>query len=371
MSHNPPFKSKTFTWNPSSTDDVFDFVPLRGPGGGRVVIDRFILCITGIITVATANWNGADVVRLFRNIRIEQRDNKARWNLSGMQSRLASIMFNGIVNHHEHATIAVAVGAAVDFRLVIPMTKPFIRRGKDFALPADIFSKITVDTNSLAGAATGTTVLSAQTLTYYVLAEWHEEFSVEFKAEDVIKSSNFSSNTQASLNLSGAVHDLFLLKEDSTAGGGTSLSAITDARIEDLGTPTLTRQDLVHSYRAKRGYGASGPTTPGTERFLEPVLSGFVLPLIVSDNETSLWDGRVLPTMKIDVGTGLAGLAAVTREITEKSQANFNAQRARFGIAENAVRMKTDGKSRRGFGDGWTKRELMVGVWSAPLNKVA
>lgn len=370
VSHNPPWKSETKNVAIGQPLEFSEFVPQKGPSGRRVVVDRFIICVAGVITVATADWNGKDVPRILGNVAVEDTAGKQRWNLSGLKSRMASIFFNGIEEHSDHATIAQAAGAAVDLRLIIPMTKQKVTRGKDFALPADLFRKVSLNINSYAGAASGTTVLSAATLTCYVLAEWHEEHNVEFKAEDVVKSTDFNSSTQCKLTLGGAVHDLFVVKEGTTAGGD-AITTLTDARIEDLGTPTLTRLDLVSMYRRKRGLGASGPTTPATERFLEPVLEGKALPVVTADMETSLWDGRVLDTMKLDVGTGLTGLSAITREITPKSQANYQAQVARFKIDPKGIRMKTDGKTKRNFGDGWTDHQKMVGVWSAPMRRTA
>lgn len=370
MSHNVPYKSDTKTIVPGAPMDLFDFVPIKGPNGGRVCVDKFILVVTGTITVATAVFNGIDVARLAQLITIEQRDGKQRWNLSGYKSRMASIYFHGIEAHVETANIAIGAGQAVDWRLVIPMTKPYIRRGKDFALPADIFRKITLTWAATASAQTGTTVLSAETLSCYVLAEWHEEDSVEFKAEDIIKSVDFNSSTQARLALNGVVHDLLIMKEGTTAGGDV-VSAVTDVRCEDLGTPLLTRLDLKHSYTVKRKIGASGPTTLGTERFSDPVRSDFLIPFFCADNDTSLWDGKATDALKIDVGTGLAGMSVISREVVEKSQANYNAQVARWGVQPKGIRMKTQSKSRRGLSDGWSKRQMLVGVWSAPLAKAA
>jgi len=362
VSHNPPWKSETKAVNPGSPIDFYDFVPLTGPKGGRVVVDAFILVVTGTITVGTALWNGADVCRLFGLINVEQRDGRLRWSVSGYKSRIFGIHLNGIERHQEHGNVAVGAGQAIDLRLIIPMAKPFTRRPKDWSLPADALKKITVNMNPLGSAQTGTTVLSVAALNCYVLAEWHEEDSVEFKSEDLVKSVDFNSNTQAKLALSGVVHDLFVVKEGTTAGGD-AITAITDARIEDLGTPTLTRQDLVHVYRAKRMLGASGPTTPATERFLEPVIGGFALPVIASDPETSAFDGKLVESMKLDVGTGATGLSAISREVVEKSQALTHATAGRFGINLAAIRAKTQGKTKRSMAE-WKKREALVLPWS-------
>lgn len=371
MSHNMPFKSPTQVVNPgAAAADFYDFVPLVGPKGGRIVVDKFILVVTGTITVATALWNGADVPRLVGLVNVEQRDGRLRYSLSGYKMRIASILYQGIERHQEHGNVAIGAAQAVDLRLVLPMAKPKLRRGDDYALPADIFRKISVNWNALANAQTGTTALSAASLTAYVLAEWHEEGTaqnpvIELKCEDVVRSVDFNSNTQVRMALNGVVHDLMVVKEGTTAGGDV-ITAITDARIEDLGTPTLTRQDLLHSYRVKRGLGASGPTTPATERFLDPFISGMALPVLIADDTTSPWDGRILDAMKLDVGTGTTGLSVVTREVVDKSQANYNAVSAKFGItAANWAQKSADG-SQRAMAD-FNGRQQKVGAWKAKL----
>lgn len=366
--HLPPYKSETKPFTASSYVEFTDFVPPRGPNGGRNVIDKLFLCINGTITVATATWDGRDVCRLAQLISVEDRAGRQRWALSGYKTRIASIHLNGIEEHMEHADLTAGAGKAVDLRLLIPMTKQWLRRGKDFAIAADVFRKVGVTFNSLAGAATSTTVLSAASLNVYILAETHEEFSVEFKAEDVVKSVDFQSNTQARLPTQGAVHDLIVCREPAGGGtaGGDVITAITDARIEDLNVPVLTRQDFLGIYSVKRKLAPSGTTTGG-ERFTDPSRQGVALPILVADYETSAWDGKVLDSIKIDVGTGAAGLSLISREVCEKSQANYNAQVARFGIDPRTIRMKTAGKSRRGLGDGWSKRQQVVAVWSAAL----
>src|SRR5262245_44613115 len=116
-----PFKSETKAVVMGQPMEFFDFVPLRGPNGGRVCVDRFIVVVTGVITVATALWDGRDVCRLFAQILVEQRDGGGRWNLSGFKSRMASIYCNGIDEHQEHGNVAIGAGQAIDFRLIIPM----------------------------------------------------------------------------------------------------------------------------------------------------------------------------------------------------------------------------------------------------------
>jgi hypothetical protein len=361
--HLPPWKSETKTWAASTPFEFFDFVPLRGGKGGRVVVDRFILVISGTITVGTANWDGRDVPRLIGNTVIEQRDGRQRWNLTGYKSRIMSIKYNGIERHQEHADVVVGAGQAVELRLVIPMTKRYVRRPKDFALPADVFKKVIINTAALASAQTGTAALSAGAFSMYVLAEWHEENSVEFKSEDVVKSIDFTSNTQAKASLSGAVHDMDIVRETTTAGGGL-VTGITDARCDDLGIPLLTFNDLKHAYTERRAIAPSSAVATGNERFTDPYRGGQALSMITATPETSLDDGKIVETLKVDVGTGAANLSLITREVVDKSQSNYNAQVAMFGVQPQKV--KTAAKSKPAFADH-SDRAKRVYPWSAPL----
>ncbi len=369
MSIHKPFKSETKLIVASTTQEFADFVPLRGPTGGRVVVDGFTVCITGVITVATADWHSEAQPRIMNLITIEQRDGRQRWNLSGYRSRIASKILAGSELYNESAAVAIAAGAAVDIRHYIPMTKPRSTfRPKDFALPADMFRKVIVNWASLAAAGSGTTALSAATLNAYVLAHWHEEHNVEFKCEDLIKQVDGITTTQGKLTLNGVLHDLYLVKEDTTLAGAL-ITAITDARIEELGTPVLTRQDLVLQYRYQRKYG--NPAAAAAELIAtDPVLAGKALPLIVSDDDTSVTDGKVLASMKIDLGTGLAAHSYITREVVSKSEAGYSATVAEFNVNTADIRVKTEGKTKRDI-RSWSKKDASLLPWSAPLTKAS
>jgi hypothetical protein len=226
-----------------------------------------------------------------------------------------------------------------------------------------VFKKVIINTAALASAATGTAVLTVGAFTMYVLAEWHEENSVEFKSEDVIKSIDFTSNTQAKASLSGVVHDMDIVRETTTAGGGL-VTGITDARCDDLGLPLLTFNDLKHAYAERRAIAPSSNSANGGERFTDPWRGGQALAMITSTPETSVDDGKIVETLRIDVGTGAANLSLITREVVDKSQSNYNAQVAMFGV--QPAKVKTAAKSKTGFKDH-TDRAKRVLPWSAPL----
>jgi hypothetical protein len=369
VSHYVPYPSPQFAWAPSGQQEFADFVPPRGPRNGRNIIKGFTLCVDGTIDVATATWDGRDIARLFSNIIVETRSGSLRWSLSGPATRLASIYLNGIKRHQEHADLTAGAGKTVALRLYIPMEKPHLKRGIDFGLPADVFRRIFVNYNSLAGAATTTTVLSNNALTVKVLAEYREESNVELKAEDFVGSVNFTSNTQVVAKFIGSVHDAFIHREAAAAGtvGGEVITAITDVRCDEFGIPLLTRADLLHSYTMKREIAPSAQSANGAEVYLDPFRGGKALPILAGDKETSPWSGKVHEVGTFNLGTGAAGLSLVTRQVMGKNDANFNAQVAAHDIDVGGLRMKTAGKTKRGLGQGWSKRQLKVGVLSAPL----
>ncbi|TXH47111.1 MAG: hypothetical protein E6Q97_28000 [Desulfurellales bacterium] len=369
MAQKFPFKSEQKPWAAGSTVEFFDFVPTRGPEGGRVVIDSLTLCLVGTLTVGTAEFDGRDVPRLFQNVVVESRSGRQRRNLSGHKLRLAGIEALGIERWFEHGNVAVGASQAIDLRLQVPLEQPHYKRPRDFSMPADVLKKVSITCNSLSSAATGTAVLSAASLQIYVLASWHEEDSVEFKTEDRITSVDFTSANELRFSTQGAVHGLLVHKENTTAGGGASVTGIVDGRIEDLGTPTLTRQDYVLEYSRDRAlgntaYGDGG--TLGGERYLDPVREGKVMPLIFAAQGASVRDGRVVETMKVTLSGSVSGLSAIVREVLPHDQGTFNATAARFGVDAATLRVKTAAKSKRAPA-GWGSRDLSVLPFSAPL----
>lgn len=363
MSIAPSYQSETKTIVLGQAMDFTDFVPFMRDGQ-IVVIDKLIVEIQGTITDATAIWDGRDVWRLIQLITVEQRDGLLRWTLSGYKSRVFSMILNGPEEHQEHTNVAIGAAQTVDLRAVIPMAKPYVEDPSDFSMPAHQFRRVTINWNTLAGAASGSAALSAASLVAYVRAEYHLEKSVKYHPVDVVKSVDFTTATQAKLACTGVVADAGVVLEDTTAGGASVL-AITNARCDDLNMQLTVTGDLRHRYRMARGLAASGPTTPGTERYLEPVVQGQYLPLIFASG-TAPWDGIILPNMKWDFGVGLAGAALITREVVEKSQASYHATNAEFDVVPETITMDTKDGFNTSFAK-WGERQRLVGKWRAPL----
>lgn len=368
---NLPFRSEVKDFIAGSAVELGEFVPLRGPNGGRVVIDDLIVRITGVITVATAAWNGYDVPRLIQTVTVEESGSLLRWSTSGLFARYAAEQFCGEDYVIDHANVAVGAAQAIDVSLMIPFEKPNQVRPKDTSMASDMFRKITINPASLAQAQTGTTVLSAPALKVYVLATWHEEESaLELKVVDQVTAGLFSSTEEARVMCQGPIHDLFLARQASTAGGDV-VSAITDVRVDELNIPLMTRTDLIAYHTYKRRLGNTGIAGAGAEYRRSLVRSGFVLPIIASNKETSTWDGRVVKSIKLNATSAPAGCSYVMRQILPRDQNSTNMQFTQFGSTDEQIdstRVKTEGKSKRDL-KNWSMEKLKFATLSLPLSK--
>lgn len=357
MSFYAPYKSETKPYSSGSPVEFTNFVPGTGPRGGRTVVDRFCVRVTGTLTVATATWDGRDVSRVFNLITVEKKDGRLRWALSGARTRMAAIYLDGIDRWTEHADVGVGAGAAIDHYMNLPMAKRYMKGGDAYGLPADLLAKITLTWGAASDMQTGTTVISTIALNAYILAEWHEELKFVSHVDDLVKSVDFASQTEARILPVGNVHDLFIHKTGTTAGGGESLTAITDMRIEELGVPTLTRQDVTWTYARKRYATPSGSTTGGA-RFGDPfaLATGKGLAVLTADEDTRAFDGKPgVSTFRLIVGTGVASSSVIYREVVPKSQADYQAEAAAYGFAPTDLSVK----------------QANPGQSSAPLSKSA
>lgn len=366
---NQPIKSNTVSLTPGQPANFTEFANLRGPDFDRVVIDRIWIRIFGVITVATAAWNGADVARILSGVSVDSNANNSRWNLTGLKSRLASFHFNGEDAVVEHANVAVGAAQAIDYFLCIPMTKRFIFRGKDVSMPADMLKQVLLQVNTLGAMQTGTTVLSAATLQATLLLDWHEESSLELKTEDQVASQEFGSAIEARIMCSGPLHDVLLCREASTAGGDV-VTAVTDIQCAELGLPTISRQELVAVHRYKRKLGNTS-LTQGAEVRYSPVTAGLVIPILSSDDETSIFAGKVVKSALFKCAGTPANSALIYRQILPRDTSTIQQQLTTFGVTAdeaNNIRIKTKGKSKQ-HPLQWTKREAMFLPTSLPLAK--
>lgn len=340
--------SNTITALTGQSITIANWIDREGPNGGRNVIDQIDVFVTGSFTVATANWQGEDVARIASRIAVEQLDGTLRWNLPGDQSRIMAYECLGANKMFEHADVATGAAAAVYYAWQIPLAKPYAHTPGDFSLPVDEFKQITIDLNSLAGAATGTTVLTVPSLTFYAVAHVREELDVTLHCVDQIFTQDFQSQTQGVFEVNGRLQD-FLIHVAGTSGGA-SLAAITDVRVDGF-LPLLSLNDTKTRYRVLREGANNLSTTQAAEVRSDPFLLGAAptaLAMMVHGREHSPWTGKIWSSrMKVDVGTGVASSRAIMRKTAPLSQDARNRTMALYGLSPADLRVKTAGKSAR------------------------
>lgn len=339
--------SNTITSLSGQTITIPNWVDREGPNGGRNVIDQIDVFCTGSFTVATADEQGEDVAKIASRIAVEQVDGTQRWNLPGDQSRIASYAFLGAQRVFEHVDVAIGTATAVKYAWQIPLAKQWAHDGNDYSLPVDEFKQVTIDLNSLAGIATGSTVLTVPSLTFYAVAHVREELDVVLHCVDQVTTEDFKSATQGTFEISGRLQDFFV--HVAGTSGGASLAAITDLRVDGF-IPLLSLFDLQTRYRTLRNAACNLSTTQAAEVRSDPFLSATpkALAMLLHGTETSPWTGRLWSSrLKVDVGTGVASSRAIMRKTTPLSQDARNRCLAMYGLTPADLRVKTSGKSMR------------------------
>lgn len=362
------FKSEIKPLSSTGPTEFAEFIPLVGPGGGRVVVDKLIIKIVGTLTVGVAAFNGYDVPRLLSQVNVQEITGLNRWSLSGYKTKLMAEHLLGEDKWIDHPNIAVGAGGVVDLSLVVPFEKPFTVRPRDYSIGSDMFGKVILVGAAAALAQTGTTTLSALALQAYVLAEWHEEDSLEIKVQDQCQSMDFTTTNEARLVVGGPIHDLLLVKEGTTAGGD-SIAAITDVRVDDLGIPMLQAGDFVVHHRLKRNIGNTGLAAAATERAYNLTAQKLILPIVAADEETSSYDGRTTRNVKINTYAAPAGCAALVRNIVPRDLGTVRRTLSNFNITENealGARVKTASKSKRNPA-AWSAEKKQFLPLSLPL----
>jgi hypothetical protein len=342
------FKSPAKTFVADGLHHFKNWIPRRhGRKNRRVVIDTLwaVLDTTDVDVAGTA-VEGEDCYRFFKRIEVEQVGGKKRWNLRGDETRQALYMLLPSDQVPEFADLAIANNQTPEFRIPIPLTKHYGVRGKDFGLPAELLSKVTIEGANLAevGVAGGTIGCVG---TYYIIAECHLEESVELKAEDEVRSQPFTNTAGGQLVVQGKLHSLGIFAR--AAAGGGSQANFTDIRIDKLLPDTYTKEDLRDMFARARGAAANLEATDGAvvrnNPFTLSTMRG--VPVIWSDEDTSVLDGDPEDEIVVRMTNSVADQIAIMRVVTPKSEAVGSAVASRHGVGHGGFKMKTKKGSRK------------------------
>lgn len=368
------WRSETKAVNVTNPQPIELTSPLSpvGPNGGRMVIDVIVLVVQGTITVATANWDGRDVPGLVSTMTVEQQDGTPRVQpISGRAHRLATFAQVGPERYNEHPTVAIGAAQAVDLRLPIHFWRPKQRRPHDYSLGVEMFRRLLWTPNSLAAAATSTTVLSAATLNCSLEIWGHEESDCEHKALDAWQVLDFTSGLQVTAQLVGPLQELFLVSTAASAaasvGGGALITAVTDVRVDQLGIPPLLRATALAQYRWSNRRGNTSSAAVAGEVYGDPITEGRVWPILPLGDELMPpwqgWTGRGQP-LKVDINPSTASIQLLARCAVPKSANSWNLTNKTFRIVDTG-RAKV--KTSNGNAFAATRGEMAYAVMSVPL----
>lgn len=335
-------------WDPTALG-----VPPRGPNKGIVVIDRVTLHGTLNLTVATATLQGEDKYRAFRTINLKQVDQVKRIDgITGDAARLISYAHNGPELTHEHPDLAAST-ADVYVTCCIPLAKPYSFEYDDFSLPQEHFLELAVGLAQGADMSLGTSVVTVNSGTYWVVCDWHEEMSIVQHAVDTWKQQDFDTSATGTFQTGGRLQDMFLFVRG--ANGGASLANLTDAFIPQIMDTALLREpDLKQAYARARFAATNLSSTKGNPLRTDPFIAADggthrALALMIATG-SKCFDGRESKAELIK--TTLAGALSLTmvgRTTLRKSDDIRNIVTRTHDV--NTSYIKSADKTRRNIGD--------------------
>lgn len=267
------FKSPAQAWVSEATLDFKKFVETRGPRGGRIVIDTLILHAELSLTVATATTEGEDFYRAFRKVTVEEVNGVRRLNeVTGDALRLISYAHMGADETHEHPDFAAGGPTTVNFTCAIPFTKRYAHEPGDYAMAAEMLERVSITCASAANLSLGTSAVTVNSGTYWVIAECHEEFDLVQHLQDewIIRPFAAASTTEQELNFSkGRLQDLYLWIPGQN--GGQTLANLTEVYVEHLMPRALRKDpDLKQHFARARGECQNSLATTGAARTTNP-----------------------------------------------------------------------------------------------------
>lgn len=319
-----------------------------GPNGGRMVIDKVFLRIRGSLTVATAAWDGRDVPRLVSSVFIEHQDGTMRVSpISGAAHRLVQHRILGSRSYIEHANVAIGAAQAINLFLPFTFERPLQRRPWDYSMGCEQFKRLLFTPATLAQAQTGTTVLSAATLSAQLEFWGHEQGEVQHESKDLWTLIDFTSQNQVALQLTGPLQELYIVSTSgSTAGGGGLISGVSTVRIDALGLPPIEFSSVLAQYRTAQQRGNTSVVAVGADYIGDPITELRMFPCLPSNPEIMRpWDGLLAKTpvpVRVDITPAVAGMQVLVRCAQNRTRAQWDLANATFNVGTAAsAKVKT------------------------------
>jgi hypothetical protein len=304
-----PVVSEAITWASGGKKVIpLDFLPRKGPRGGRFVVDKVIVD-SHLNVSGTTVLSGPDQSSFIKRGRIYDRKGNRRY-LTGYKLRAKAFIDQRDRVPADPSTSTNPSAADLHFYHVFTFLYPFADEKERCCIPADALLdgggiEIQMPTSSDLIVESGTPTINSGDYTAYVYG--HEDFGpARDYVRDVVEEFTppaSSKNFYVPVG-GGLLRDVTFLKD--AAGGGTSLGAfnITIDRLQIVNQPA-TINKIAH---LMGGNVASG----------DPVSGGFAIPIIIPKNGQRAGDFPYFEgQMMIRSDTSLTTEVMVTRDEPE------------------------------------------------------
>jgi len=352
------YKSETKVWiNASNSPLEFGTTAMgnkRGPNGGRLVVKQATAHFIGDVTVATAALQGEDFYRFFRTLDVKTVLDGMRYNnVPGDAMRVFLYGSEGGDRTKEHADSGVSANQTLRATLSIPFERRYMHTPEDYALAAELIERIKIGCALASEMSLGTSVVTINSGSYYIVFECVEEHDIIYHAIDEVRTQDFESTTatEPRLNVNGRLQELFLFVRG--AEGGASLANLTSAWIhqpQNMAPELNVVPDLVDYYGRERFETQGGSATTGVALRSNPFLGSGTSSLIraaavLMSNGTRAFDQPETDTVIVKTTHTLgATLTMVARIAKPRTKDTFDRLKNDYGL-KGAWRIKTSAKS--------------------------
>ena len=251
----PVYRSEKVSWVSGAKKTVpMDFLPLVGPKGGRLVIDKIqIESHLNLTTASGVTMTAGDQASFIARLRMADLAGNRRY-LSGAKTRVKGFEDLGLQYPAEPAAVAASqTGIDQTYTHCLAFARPLARRPWDYALPVEdlIFGgaleiQMPASSDLLYSGGSAPTINSGD---YQVFVWTREERSLEYKCRDVVEEFATTSNTNWYLQVAGRLLRAATAFKDA-ASNGTSVVTVTDLSIDQFGMVAMPRSQFLSQYRA-------------------------------------------------------------------------------------------------------------------------
>lgn len=336
---------KTLTFNP--------WVTALSKSKRRNIIHGFLLHASyQLDTDASGTLSGEDLAKLFTQIQVEDSEGPRRL-LSGEAQRIMNYATLGPQAVHEMADIAdTQANSTGDAFLWVPFQFGRARGPYDTALPADLFRhfKLVCPTDATLDLVAGTTIDSVDYTIYADVREDDdpEEDGVKFYARDRVETTVMETDTQATIEVSGAkLAEAFAYSPG--AAGGASMANWTQHQLIGIEEEPISTKVRVQEYRMSNAAADNDVGTQGAELRNDPVGAGRAIPVHFPRRDYKAIDlPFIRKSLKVQATNTVTTPTIVHRTIEEESGEQARRVAKAYGVTK--FYMATQGKTSRGIG---------------------